>query len=518
MIINKTKNTIRSSIWGFVNRIVTLICPFITRTCIIYILGTEYVGLNSLFTSIISVLSLAELGFGTAIVYSMYEPIANGNDRKICALMNLYRKVYRIMGMVVLGVGIAIIPFLPYFIKDDLPADINLYLLYGIYLFNSVLSYWLFAYKNCLLAAYQRNDVSFKISTISSVAMYFFQFIALAVFKNYYYFVICIPIFSATNNVITASCVKRMYPQYVCKGKIDDIEYTAIKKQVVGLLAQRLAYSSRNAFDSIIISAFLGLTVVGIYNNYFYILNAVTAILSLLFTSMQGGIGNSIVKDSVQKNYKNFKMINFMYMWIAGWCSICLLVLMQDFMKIWVGKEFMFSNIYVVLFAFYFWAMKMTDTVGAYIAGTGIWWKCRYTYLVEAFANLILNIGLGYVWGTIGVIIATILSVVFVNFLSNTYILFKYYFRIEDVKEYLLSNIKYTATVILASIITYCVANLIPSGETRGVLIFHLLLKFTICLIIGNVLFILLYYKSKQFDVSKQWMLSKVRDSSKKKV
>ena len=512
MIINKTKNTIRSSIWGLVNRVVTLICPFITRTCIIYILGTEYVGLNSLFTSIISVLSLAELGFGTAIVYSMYEPIANGNDKKICALMNLYRKIYRIMGMVVLGVGIIIIPFLPYFIKADLPTDINLYLLYGIYLFNSVLSYWLFAYKNCLLAAYQRNDVSFKVSTITSIVMYFLQLVALSVFRNYYYFVICIPIFSIANNVITAVCVKRMYPQYVCMGEIDDEEYIRIKKQVVGLLAQRLAYSSRNAFDSIIISAFLGLTIVGVYNNYFYILNAVTAILSLLFTSMQGGIGNSIVKESTQKNYKNFKMINFMYMWIAGWCSICLLVLIQDFMKIWVGKEFMFSNIYVVLFAFYFWTMKMTDTVGAYIAGTGIWWKCRYTYLAEAFVNLILNIGLGYAWGTMGVIIATILSVVFVNFLSNTYILFKYYFKIEDIKEYLISNIKYTATVILTAIITYAIAGLIPSGETRSVLMIHLLLKLVICVVVVNMLFFLLYYKSKQFVVSKQWILSKIRN------
>lgn len=517
MIFNKTKNTIRSSVWGFFNRVITLICPFITRTCIIYVMGTEYVGLNSLFTSIISILSLAELGFGSAIVYSMYEPIANGDDKKICALMSLYRKVYRYIGIIVLIVGIMLIPFIPCFIKNDIPQGINIYFLYGLYLLNSVVSYWLFAYKNCLLAAHQRNDVSFNISTCTSLLMYILQIIAVCSFQNYYYFVICIPIFSILNNIITAVFVDRMYPQYYSKGTVDKLEVDAIKKQVIGLLSQRLAFSSRNAFDSIIISSFLGLTIVGMYNNYFYILNAVTAILSLIFTSMQGGIGNSIVKETVEKNYSNFRMINFMYMWIAGWCTICLLVLMQDFVELWVGAEFMFRPYITFLFVFYFWSMKMTDTVGAYIAGTGIWWKCRYTYLLESAVNLILNICLGYLWGVLGVIIATIVSVIFVNFIASAYILFKFYFQNGKIKTFFADNIKYTIVVGLAGAITYLFAEHIRIGSNKLNMFLMMFLKMLLCCFIPNIILYFMYQNNEQFYITKKWITNKVQNKIYKK-
>ncbi|WP_051865675.1 lipopolysaccharide biosynthesis protein [Metabacillus indicus] len=517
MILDKTKNTIRSSIWGLINRVVGLIFPFITRTFIIYLLGTEYVGLNSLFTSILSVLSLAELGFGTAIVYSMYGPIANGDNKKICALMNFYRKIYRVIGLIVLAIGIILIPFIPVFIKGTVPSDINVYIIYGLYLFNSVLTYWLFSYKICLLAAYQRNDILHKVSIVTNLAMYGLQIIFLCSFKNFYLFVACIPLFSAINNIVTSIFVSKLFPEYQCKGKIDNSEVAAIKKQVVGLLSQRLAFSSRNAFDSIIISSFLGLTIVGIYNNYFYILNALTAILSLIFSSMQGGIGNSIVKESVKKNYSNFRMINFMYMWIAGWCSISLLVLMQTFMKIWVGSNLMLPTYIVFLFAFYFLTMKMTDTTGAYIAGTGIWWNCRYTYLIEALVNLILNIALGYLWGVFGVIIATIISVVFVNYVSNTYILYKKYFVNENVKDIILDDLYYTVVVIIAGLLTYIVSSFLPDSEVKSLLVGTLLVKVLLCCILPNIIFYIMYRKNKQFIISKEWVLNKFEGKGSKK-
>lgn len=511
MRINRTKNTIRNSVWGFIHRIVTLICPFITRTCIIYLLGTQYVGLNSLFTSIISVLSLAELGFGTAIVYSMYQPIADEDGEKICALMNLYRKVYWVMGCVVFAVGAMLIPFIPYFIKDTVPDTINIYLLYIIYLANSVISYWLFAYKNCLLSAFQRNDISHKVATVINLFMYICQIVLLCIYKNYYFYVFCIPIFSALTNIVTAIFVDKYFPQYQCSGNVDKTEIHGLEKQVVGLLAQRLAFSSRNAFDSIIISSFLGLTVVGIYNNYFYLLNAVTAMLSLIFTSMQGGIGNSIAKESIEKNYIDFKKINFMYLWISGWCSICLLCLMQPFMQIWVGKDNMFPMQYVLLLAFYFWTMKMTDPIGAYIAGTGIWWGCKYIYLLEAAVNLILNISLGYFWGVIGVIFATIISVVFVNFVMTTYMLYRHYFAAYIFTDAIIDNLKYTFVTIVAGAITFYTSALIDFNGRNIQLILSLFFKGIICCIIPNVVFYLFYRKDEQFALSNKWILQKIK-------
>ena len=162
---SRTLNAKRNMLASLINRIVSMLLPFVTRTIFIYSLGSLYLGLNSIFSSVLSVLSLAELGVGTAMVYSMYKPIANGDAETVCALLNLYRKIYRIIGAVILVLGLAFTPFLPHIIKGAVPADINLYVLYFINLFSTVVSYFLFAYKNSLLTASQRMDVISHIDT-----------------------------------------------------------------------------------------------------------------------------------------------------------------------------------------------------------------------------------------------------------------------------------------------------------------------------------------------------------------
>ena len=336
MRISRIKNTIRNSIWGFINQGIMLIFPFIIRTYIINTLGTKYIGLNGLFTSILSVLSLAELGFGNAVVYSIYKPIANNDNEKICALMKLYKDVYEKIGWSVLVLGLALIPCIPYFIKDSIPDNINIYMLYAIYLFNAVVSYWMFAYKNCLLTAFQRNDIATKITLIVRTFFYFLQIIILCLFANYYMYLMCMPASNIAINLITARIVDTIYPEFRSYGEVSKEEKNGIRKQVIGLLAQRLAHLSRNSLDNIIISAFLGLTYVAIYGNYFYIINSVTTILAIFFTSMQAGIGNSIVKETIEKNYNDLQKINFLYMWIAGWCTTCIAILTQPFMEEWV--------------------------------------------------------------------------------------------------------------------------------------------------------------------------------------
>lgn len=510
MIIERTKNTLRNSFWGFVNKVVMLFFPFIIRTIIIKTLGTEYAGLHSLFTSIISVLSLAELGFGSAIIYSMYKPIADNDNEAICALMNLYKKVYHYMGIAVLGISVILIPFLSFFITGAVPDDINIYTLYFIYILNSVVSYWLFAYKNCLLTAFQRNDIATNISTVLNLLLYIAQIILLLVTKNYYCYVICIPLFSIAINIVTALYTDKKYPQFKCKGEVDKKEKKEIKKQVIGLLAQRLALSSRNSFDSIIISAYLGLVLVGIYNNYFYILNAVTAFLALIFTSMQAGIGNSIAKESIEKNFNDIKKIRFLYMWISGWCTVCIFILTQPFMKIWVGSELMFSDFIVAILAFYFYAMKMTDTGGAYISATGNWWRCKYTYLFEAMVNLILNLVLGYFGGIIGVIVATIISVLFVNYICNIWILFKYYFVDKNLKEYILEEVKYMLVTFCVSLVIYVFTKWISFGSSTTAIVAELGIKFLICCIGANLLFMFFYKRDQQYNIAIGWLNRKV--------
>lgn len=515
MKLKRTSNTLRNSLWGAVNKLITLFFPFVTRTCIIYILGNQYAGLNSLFTSILSVLSLAELGFGNAIVYSMYKPISDNDSRVISALMNMYKRVYHIIGIIVLVVGLVMLPAIPYLIKGTVPGNVNVYALYSIYLFNSVVSYWLYAYKNCLLTAFQRNDITNNVSSIVNLVMYVFQIIFLLMFRNYYLFVAVIPISSIVINVVTANIVDRKFPHLKAAGWPSKQVVHTIKTQVSGLFLQRLAFSTRNALDSIVISAFIGLQMVGIYNNYFYILTAVTGFMSLLFTSMQGGLGNSIAVESKKKNYSDFRKINFLYVWIAAFASIMIFVLVQPFMVLWVGKDLLFPVSIVALLAVYFYAMKMTDSIGAYIAATGLWWKCRFVYIGETVANLVLNIILGYYFGVIGVIIATIITVIIVDFEFSNIILHRYFFNEFDWKVVSNDDIIFFVVALLSGALTYLTCSFIPMENERNFIgILTLAIRFVISAILPNICFWIIYHRTSLYHETINWFLPKITNRS----
>ena len=183
---SRTKNAERNIIFAFLNKMVSLVLPFLTRTIVIYILGAQVLGLNNLFTSVLSFLSLAELGLGTAIVHSMYKPIAEDDETTICALLGYYRKLYQIIGMTILLIGTLLLPFLPYLIKGSAPAGVNIYIVFYIYLLNTVLSYFLAGYKQCLLAAHQRSDITSKISIVANFVMRIAQIVILCIVQDYY--------------------------------------------------------------------------------------------------------------------------------------------------------------------------------------------------------------------------------------------------------------------------------------------------------------------------------------------
>ena len=201
--IARTENALRNIIFGIILKIYQIVCPFIMRTVIINYLGVQYVGLNSLFSSILSVLNLAELGVGSAMVYCMYRPIASDNENEICALMKLYRKYYRLIGFVVAILGLLLLPFLPKFVTGEVPDGLNLYTLYILNLITTVLSYWLFAYKNCLLNAHQRIDVISKVNLVVFTIQYVLQFISVCFYKNYYLFFIIFLFSQIFTNFIT---------------------------------------------------------------------------------------------------------------------------------------------------------------------------------------------------------------------------------------------------------------------------------------------------------------------------
>lgn len=506
MKLERTKNTKRNIFFGIINKIVTLILPFIIRTILIKIIGVEYAGLNSLFTSILQVLNLTELGFGSAVVYSMYKPIAENDSKMICALLNFYKKVYKIIGIIILIVGICLTPFLPYFVKGDCPPNINLYLLYFIYLINTVSTYLLFAYKSALLSAHQRTDVISNIMTITQGLMYIFQIIALILTKNYYLYIIFLPIFTVVNNIINAIIVKKMYPEYICKGNLDKKVLMEIKQKVSGLMINKLCATTRNTFDSIFISSFLGLTVTAIYGNYYYIINSILGIISVLAGSMLAGVGNSIQTESINKNYEDLKKFNFLYMWISGWCTVCLACLYQPFIKLWLGEKFLFKYSVVILLCAYFYLLKMGDIRGMYSDAAGLWWENRYRAIIESVANLILNFLFVKFLGIYGIILATLISLFFINFIGGSHIVFKYYFKNGKLKEYFCLHLKYCIVTIIVTMITIMLCSLIKGND-----IIILIIRGIICCIIPNILYWLFYRKTSEYKVSIPWILDKLK-------
>ena len=231
--LERTKNATRNIIWGIIEKIVTILMPFICRTVFIKVLGSEYLGLNSLFTSILQVLSISELGIGTAIVFSMYKPIADDDEETLCALLNIYRKIYWIIGTIILVLGLAIIPILPNLITGAYPTGVNIYVSYLIYLFNTVIGYFLFAYKQALFSAYQRNDLLSKRTTIINFVSNILQIILLQLSQDYYIYLFVLPLTTIVTNLANAYLARKTYPNLRCRGHISAEMKCSIKKRTI---------------------------------------------------------------------------------------------------------------------------------------------------------------------------------------------------------------------------------------------------------------------------------------------
>ena len=481
---SRTQNAKRNIFWGLIQKMIGLFCPFLVRTAMIYYLGSLYVGLNGLFTSILQVLSLAELGFGEAMVFSMYKPIAEDNKEEICAFLALYKKIYTIIGAVVFVVGMILLPFLSTLIEGDVPEGVNIYILYFIYLVNTCLSYFLFAYKSSLFVASQRTDIKTNIGTITMLAMYALQLVSLWMFQNYYLYCIAIPVTTVINNIMIEYRAKKLYPEYIPAGKVSDAEIRDIKKRVTGLFIYKVCGIFRNSFDSIIISAFLGLTILAQYQNYYFILNSITGFMLIITSSIVAGVGNSMESESREKNYRDFTKFQYIYMWLTSWCTVCLFCLYQPFMALWVGEDLVFPTTIMAIFCIYFFTSLMGNVCYVYRQAAGLWWQDRYRPIAEAVVNLTLNIALVKLIGVSGVLLSTVVCLVFINCVWGARILFKHYFVEVSEKGYLFRLAYYALITIFGCAFSMAVARLFAA---KGIM--TLLVRAVICCIIPNAVF-----------------------------
>ncbi len=498
MKLERAKNATRNIVFGTVLKLYQIVIPFFMRTAMIYLLGIEYLGLNGLFASILQVLNLAELGVGTAMVFSMYQPITEDDELTICALMQLYKVYYRIIGGLILAAGLLLCPFIPKLIESGIPADMNVYILYLLNLAATVLSYWLFAYKNSLLQAHQRSDVVSKISLGTNTLTYLLQFLLLFLFRNYYYFLITSLGLQAVNNIVTSLVADRMYPEYRARGRLPRDRVREINRRIRDLFTSKLGTVIVNSSATLIISAFLGLTKLAIYQNYFYLISSAIGFVTVIFASCTAGIGNSIITESEEKNYRDLKKFTFLIAWIAGFCTCGFLCLFQPFMKLWVGEELMLGFSAVICFCIYFFLFELNHLLITYKDAAGIWHEDRYRPLLTACTGLILSMLLVQFWDIYGVLFASVMSMLFVGMPWLLHNLFTVLFK-RSPWDYLKGLIRYTISTAFVCSITYWVCGRLPK---EGALWF--ILQGLVCFLLSNGLFLILYYRLEEFTELKR--------------
>lgn len=490
---SRVGNASRNMFFGMILKGYQILLPFFMRLAIMRCMGMDYLGLNSLFGSVLWVLSLAELGVGSAMVYSMYQPIVDGDKKEICALLKLYRTYYRIIGIIIAVVGMILTPFIPHLIKDDVPADINVYIVYWLNLFCTVMSYWLFAYKNSLLVAHQRNDVASKVTLATNTFQYALQLIIVIFLKDYYVYLVVSIVTQVLTNIIVAYYASKLYPEYQPEGDLPRERISRINGRIKDLFTMKLGIVIVSSVDTIVISAFFGITMVAIYQNYNYIITAVMGIVKVVFDSCMSGVGHSILVETEEKNYSDLKKLTFISAWLIGFCSACLLCLFQPFMRVYAGDDSLLSFACVICFVVYFFVNQINQLFITYKDAAGIWHEDRFRPLVTALVNLVLNLILVNFIGLYGVLLATVISILFVGMPWILHNLFTVLFK-RNAKEYLGKLAFYTIVTIVVCVISLYVCNFVPDNGIPT-----MILKGLICAVVSNVLFLLAYFKTKEF-------------------
>ena len=493
MTFERTKNSTRTMIFGVLNRIITILMPFVTRTIIIYKLGTEYAGLSSLFTSVLSVLSISELGISTAITFCLYEPVAKDDKASVRALLGLLRKVYWVIGGVILVSGLVLMPFLKYFISADCPADLNLYLLFVMYLLNSSVSYLTSAYKSVVLNVYQRGDIVHNINTVAEIFKYVSQIIVLLLWADYYLFVFLLLVSTLLINLLTGIISKKTFPELYPEGKVDKETKKIIKNKVIYLSAHSITSKLINSADNIIISSLIGLTAVGIYGNYNYISTSIIGFIIIIYGSVRASVGNSIYSDSKEANIKTFNALWFGSSWLSSWCAITMLCLYQPFMTIWVGEDNLLSLPAVVFIVLYFQANACNQFfTSTYISTAGLWNKTIIRQVLAVTLNVALNIVLGLYFKITGIVFASFITTLLIVYPFDIVVTYKYVLK-ESVKRGVIKMMTDYLWFIGLGALCFALCEIIPFSGVLG-----LLLRAAVCVILPNGIYLFAMRKSEE--------------------
>lgn len=504
--MNRVNQSFNNTLWGFAYRFLRMLVPTLFRAYIIRYVGTQYVGLSGFFTSFLSVLSLSELGFGSAIIFLMYEPIAKNDYVTLNALLKKLRRIYVYVGIVIILVGCAFYPFLDVLIKIDTETKPNIQLLYAMYLFQVAASYLMFAYRYALLTAYQRSDIVFKIEFIYSLIEYALKFIILITTKNFYLHTLVFALMIIPKNIAYYTASKKLYPNVYCNGTTTKEQNDYIKAKVISLFGHRIGATFMFSIDSVIISAFLGITILAKFDNYNHIMRSVVTFLGVLLTSIVASLGNKLILDSNEKTYDSFKNATFIWIVIVGWCTNCFLCLFQPFIKWWVGEQLVVDEYVMITIAVYFFCWQFRQIGLTMKDAAGLWEQDK----LKPYIGMILNIGLSVLLvlvskNIIGVLIPTICILVFLYFPWETKVLFNSIFQGKQ-NDYFRFMSRTLISTLIAVVVTYLVARIMPDSGFGAIA-----LRGVLCCIMMPSTFIVLNLRNPQYDEAKHILVYAVK-------
>ena len=496
----RTKNSIKNIFAALLSNMTTIIVGLIAQKIFIQILGNEYLGLNSLFSNIISMLGIVEMGLGSAIIYSLYKPIANNNIEQIKSLMNFYKKSYKRVGIIVSLLGIILLPFLQYLVNfESVSIDVHIYIVYILFLLDSVCSYFL-SYKRSILYAQQENRIINLIHVGYTIIMNIAQLVILQITKNYYYYLIIKIIMRILENIIITIIADSKY-SYLKDKKIKKLDKNIeldIQRKVKALFFHKIGGFAVNGTDNIIISKFLGLTCVGLYSNYYFIINAVQTVFGQIIQATTASVGNLLVTENSEKCYEVFKKIRFLNYWIATFSSIAVLVLMENFIALWLGKEFVLSTGVLIILIFNLYQKLMRNSYLVFKEAAGVFYEDRYIPVVEALLNIIFSIIGCYLCGLAGVFIGTVISGLVLWLYSYPKYVYKKLFNRKYI-NYFIETIGYIVLFIIIALITFFLAKNINFDN----LLIELLVNIILSIVIPNVILIILFFKNDNFKYYK---------------
>ncbi len=493
---SRTKNTLINASYAILARVIAMIFGFVQKTIFIRVLGISYAGVSGLFTDILMLLSLAELGMGTAISYSLYKPIAENDYKRIGQLMNFFKRAYEIIAATVLGIGLCIVPFVKYLVKDVPDITESIELIFLLYIINTAATY-LLVYKNTLLVAAQKQYIVSNVQTIFTMVSIVIQCIALLVFKNFILYLLIQILFALIQNLTINIIATKTYPQLkqYCREKLEKEEKKRLFGDIRALMIYKVANVVTSSTDSSIISASLGTGQVGILGNYRTVRGYATSMIAQFYNALNPSLGNLAATEGEERQYEIFKRLEFGTFWLSAFCATSFYILFNPFIRLWLGNEnWILPMSTLAVFVIEFYISNQLHSVGAFRIANGLFVQTKYLTLVRALLNLGISIVLVKPLGILGVLLGTVFSYLLTQLWYEPMVLYREVFK-KSVWKYYIQFAGYALLTVLCCILISGAMALIPSLNPW----LELLIRAMLCLVVVNGVIVIVFHKTKEY-------------------